>query len=320
VTRHRNWQWQDPLRLWIDATEKGPGNGRAWMNAGLQFMQRGDFVPARSYFDRARELAPNYAYVYINLSVLESHLGHLPEALRAAENAVRLKPDLSLSHYYHGRVLEKLGHVEEALTAYRHAVTLNPRDETAQKAVTALEDTVAWSVDTLMDAGKEARDRAGDPDRAITYFRRVLRKDPTNYAATHALATALDSAGMPDEARRVWETLLPLAQSNGDLATVQAARERLSRPDAPDDAVRMQRGVTALYTNRDPETAIGEFRTVLRHTPTHYGATYQLAAALDAAGKPDEARPLWEKVLAMADAIEDVTTAHTARRRLQQAQ
>lgn len=318
VTRHRNWQWRDPLRLWVDATNKGPGNGRAWMNAGLEFMQRGDYVAARRYFERARELAPNYAYVHINFSVLESHLGRLPEALRAARQAVRLQPNLALSHYYLGRVLEKLGRADDALAEYRLAVAINPRDEMAQQTLSALESTADWSVEDLMRAGEQARSSAHDPQRAAMLYRRVLRKEPTNLAALHQLAGALDAAEMPDEALRVWERVLTIAEGNGDRATAQTARERLANRQASNDALLMERGLAALYTDRDPEAAMAEFRAVLKHTPTHYGATYQLATALDAAGRPDEARPLWRKVLAMAERIGDAPTADTARRRVAQ--
>ena len=58
------------------------------------------------------------------------------------------------------------------------------------------------------------------------------------------------------------------------------------------------------------------FRELLAHTPTHYGATYQLAVALDAAGRPSEARPVWEKMLEMAEAAHDEGAAGAARRRL----
>ena len=78
----------------------------------------------------------------------------------------------------------------------------------------------------------------------------------------------------------------------------------------------MQAGLDALYTRRDPNAAVVQFRKVLEQNPTHYGATYQLASALDAAGKQDEAHPLWEKVLQMAEESNDTPTADTARTRL----
>jgi cytochrome c-type biogenesis protein CcmH/NrfG len=78
----------------------------------------------------------------------------------------------------------------------------------------------------------------------------------------------------------------------------------------------MQTGLDALYTQSDPNTATTLFQKVLERNPTHYGATYQLATALDRAGKPAEARPLWEKVLQMAEGNNDKQTADTARARL----
>src|SRR5207245_8530124 len=89
-----------------------------------------------------------------------------------------------------------------------------------------------------------------------------------------------------------------------------------SKPAVEDQAAAMQAGLDALYTQRDPQAAVIEFRKVLSANPTHYGATYQLAAALDAAGRQDEARPLWEKMLALAEGSGDQPTAAPARARL----
>src|SRR2546425_257340 len=83
-----------------------------------------------------------------------------------------------------------------------------------------------------------------------------------------------------------------------------------------EDAALMKAGVDALQTRHDPETAIADFRKVLEHNPPHYGAPFQLAPALDAAGKRAEARPLWEKTLRMAEASKDIETADKARARL----
>jgi cytochrome c-type biogenesis protein CcmH/NrfG len=78
----------------------------------------------------------------------------------------------------------------------------------------------------------------------------------------------------------------------------------------------MKAGLDALYGKKDPNAAAAEFRKVLAENPTHYGATYQLAKALDQAGKPAEARPLWEKVVKMAEGYGDQNTLATARARL----
>ncbi len=85
-------------------------------------------------------------------------------------------------------------------------------------------------------------------------------------------------------------------------------------PRVVDDSFRA--GLDALYTSRDPNAAVAQFRKVLEHNPYHYAATFQLAMALDQAGKPAEARPLWQTVLKMAEIYNDKPTVATARVRL----
>jgi Flp pilus assembly protein TadD len=74
----------------------------------------------------------------------------------------------------------------------------------------------------------------------------------------------------------------------------------------------MASGLNSLYKLNDPAAAAEDFRKVLQKNPAHYGATYQLAAALDKQGKTAEAKPLWVKVLAMAKTYNDTATITTA--------
>lgn len=78
----------------------------------------------------------------------------------------------------------------------------------------------------------------------------------------------------------------------------------------------MQAGLDDLYKQANPTEAATRFRQVLALNLDHYGATLQLAKALDRAGKPDEALPLWRKMLAMAEAAGDAETINTVRTRL----
>lgn len=79
----------------------------------------------------------------------------------------------------------------------------------------------------------------------------------------------------------------------------------------------MRAGLEALYGRNDPATAVARFREVLAKSPTHYGATLQLAKALDKWGRPDKALVAWKKILAMAEAVSDAETIATARARLE---
>ena len=227
ITRHRNWQWQDSVRLWTDAAEKGPGNGRAWMNAGLALMARGQLAEARRHFERARASNPGYAYVYMNISVLEAHEGHLDAALHAADEAVRLNPGLAPAHYYRGRVLEKVGRTEEAAAAYEQALAIDPRHLEASNALARLTPNGASSAEALMQSGLDALYAQRKPEEAAAYFRKVLDRNPTHYGATYQLAEALDASGHGDEAQRLWATVLQMAEGYGDQTTAATARARL---------------------------------------------------------------------------------------------
>jgi tetratricopeptide (TPR) repeat protein len=94
--------------------------------------------------------------------------------------------------------------------------------------------------------------------------------------------------------------------------------ERLlsARLESSREEVTMKAGVDALYTRHDPEDAAAQFRKLLGWNPNHYGATFQLARALDQGSKRGEARPWWEKALKMAEASHDTATAAAARARL----
>jgi cytochrome c-type biogenesis protein CcmH/NrfG len=175
-----------------------------------------------------------------------------------------------------------------------------------------------------MTLGLEALYKRHDPALATARFREVLAKNPEHYGATFQLATALEQAGKPAEAKPVWEKMLGMAEATRDAATIEQARARLAEisklpgmtAEADPDAEGMRLGLDALYTQHDPPGAAVQFRKVLAHNPEHYGATFQLATALDRAGRPAEARPFWIKVLEMADAIKDTSAATTARTRL----
>src|SRR5205807_293351 len=141
--------------------------------------------------------------------------------------------------------------------------------------------------------------------------------DRNRRGATDQRAPAMEAAGRQDEARPRGEKMPAMAESHDDEQTGATARAHLAGDGSGSEAATMQAGLDAFYARHDSAEAIGQFRKVLARNPTHYGATFQLASALDAADKRAEARPLWEKTLQMADATQDTATADTARARLQ---
>ena len=227
---YRSWQWNDALRLWEDAVRKGPNNGRAWTNAGQIYMSRGQLAEARRYLERAREVNPQYPYLYTNLSALEALEGRPAEALRDAQEAVRLRPDLSLAHLYLGRALANLRRMNEAASSYRQALALDPNNSEARAGLAnsdvAREEALQ---DDMMKTGLDLLYVKRDSNAAAMQFQRILQRNPSHYGATFQLATALDRAGKAAEARPLWEKILKMAEADADSKTEATARARLQK-------------------------------------------------------------------------------------------
>ena len=137
----------------------------------------------------------------------------------------------------------------------------------------------------------------------------LWRRAPTPLLAASALGVA---------ALLVWAGYAIRGQARVEAAPAAAIAPSSATSDRPvvdPQAQTMKLGMDALYARRDPVAAAARFREVLAMNGEHYGATYQLAVALDLAGAPGASRPLWAKVLAMATAIGDAESAARARAR-----
>lgn len=171
----------------------------------------------------------------------------------------------------------------------------------------------------LQATDAELRAQAGqnlwpNPQHAAALYAQLVARRPDDLDAVTDLAAALDAAGRTDEARPAWMRALQLAKVRGDAAQIARSSARLEgviRSVAEEVELEkrlMQVGLDALYTRNDPERAISVFREILAHNATHYGATYQLAAALERVGRIDEARAMWPRVLEMARSYGDTST------------
>jgi hypothetical protein len=78
----------------------------------------------------------------------------------------------------------------------------------------------------------------------------------------------------------------------------------------------MKAGLAAMYERRNPRAAVILFRLVLAERPDHYGATFQLAKALDQSGDTTLADPVWTRMLGLSQAIGDTATTRIVKNRL----
>lgn len=232
------------------------------------------------------------------------------EAAALFQKVLELNPTHYGATYQLATALERSGRPDEAYPVWERMLGMAEKIKDKPTA-----DKAGQYV--LMRRGLDLLNKEYEPEQAGALFQKILEANPNHYGATFQLASALDLAGRPAEARPVWEKMLAMAEQIGDVKTVAATKERLAKLDAVGESAFMYAGLRAFFKQKNPAEASNLFRRVLAANPSHYGATYQLAAALDAAGKQAEAEPYWTKALAMAEKSNDQATISKARARLQ---
>ena len=99
-----------------------------------------------------------------------------------------------------------------------------------------------------------------------------------------------------------------LLERQGRFAEAAATYERVLADNPADADAAMAAGLLDQYRLGAPLRAVEHYRTVLRLEPTHYGAHYQLAVALLAAGQEAEARAAWLAFVPLAERAGDRAT------------
>lgn len=127
----RNKAWRSDETLWADVTRKSPGNGRGWMNYGLALMARGEMLGAKSAFERADTLTPEYWSLEINLGIVNGALGAPQIAETHFRRALQLAPNFPDSHFFFARWLVEQGRSPEAFAHLERAIAVSPAYEAA---------------------------------------------------------------------------------------------------------------------------------------------------------------------------------------------
>jgi Flp pilus assembly protein TadD len=128
-TYHRCYVWSSAETLWKDATEKSPGNGRAWMNYGLALMSKGDIAGAEIQFAEALRLSPYYSYANINMAIVKQRQGNTVMADTLYERALRYAPNDAESYNNYAWHLYNTGRSERAAQLAEAGLKLSANHE-----------------------------------------------------------------------------------------------------------------------------------------------------------------------------------------------
>jgi tetratricopeptide (TPR) repeat protein len=183
---------------------KVPPPARKAFDKGEQAVAKGDLQEARSAFQEAVTIDPEFADAYNELGGVESSLKHLPEAAEQFQKAVELVPEHPMALPNLSIVLAKMQRLHEAGQVARRALQIAPND---------------GRMHYILGASLLAED--GTFEQIIAEFERAAE---TVRAAHVIAAELLAREGKSDEAIRHLETYLATAPADDSLRAKAEAR------------------------------------------------------------------------------------------------
>ena len=118
------------LTTFADLVDETKRNKRAtaerFYMQGLGFLSGDDWAKALPNFEKAVNIAPDYAEAWYQISYCNGMLGRHTEALKASEQVINLKPDWPEPYINSGHAYAHLGQYKKAAEAYKKALRLQP--------------------------------------------------------------------------------------------------------------------------------------------------------------------------------------------------
>ena len=109
-----------------------------YANLGAAHLTLGEYEAAHQNFDESLRLNPGQFKAWLGLGLMEEKQGNIGEAITDLSRSVDLQPT-SQAYLELGRLLTQTGHLPEALDAYQQALKISPELVEAQQAMAALQ-------------------------------------------------------------------------------------------------------------------------------------------------------------------------------------
>jgi tetratricopeptide (TPR) repeat protein len=180
----RNRVWQDDYRLWSDAVLKSPESDIPHNNLGRAHFARGELDKAIAHYRKSLSLNPAHEEAHNNLGAALATKGVLQEAEQHLLVALGLRRGYSDANNNLGILYGRQGYADRAIHHFREALRTRPGFPDAHHNLGV----------TYMSKGSLGS--------AIEHFRTALRLEPEMIKAHLNLATALEEAGLGEEARQ----------------------------------------------------------------------------------------------------------------------
>lgn len=258
TTAARNRDYASPTVLWADTARKVPANPRAHYNLAHELAASGDAAGAIAAYATAVDLDPEALMPRVNLATLLLAQGRPAEARPHAEAAVRIDPRSAAAHTTLGRVRVELRDLPGALAMFETAVRLRPADAGCRRNL----------------------------GLALLHLGRVPE-------ALRELTKAAELHPDPD----LWLLMARVHQQHGTGAEVRACLDAalVLSPDHPMAHFELGNHLAAAG---EFEAAIPHYERAVTRMPEASAPRFNLALALERAGRVAEAIALLEQVTA----------------------
>lgn len=261
-------------------------------------LQKGDLWRAEFLYRQVIQGDPLRPEAHAQLAMVFIRRGQTPEAAKALEQALRLKPDDAAALFHYGNVLYALQRPSDALASYDKALQASPD----------LTDALNNRAVLLCALGRFEESLAG--------LDRVLALDPANPLAQHNCGIALAGLERFEEAVRAYDAAIALVPGRADSWNNRAdALCKLQRfPEAVesyDKALSLNprsadacynRGV-ALTELKRVEEALQSYQQCVALEPSHVKAIYNLSLCLLQLGRLEEGFRLYESRKHLPDPV-----------------
>jgi tetratricopeptide (TPR) repeat protein len=171
---------------------------------GLALSNLGRRDDALDVFDKAVQLRPDDARLWLQLGNACSTMGRSEDALKCFAQAFALDPRNADAAYCCGHLYHSMQRDEEALACLDQAVTLRPDH-----------------VPTLMIRGLVLKELKRS-DAALADYLRAARLEPGNTEIANSLGAMLEALGRSEEALQVYERALQISPGDARFVTNRA--------------------------------------------------------------------------------------------------
>lgn len=244
-TKQRCKVWSSPETLWYDVTIKSPKNARGLMNYAVTKMKTAEYDTALSYIEKAKEISPNYSYIYINLAIIKAAQGKHNEVEDYFKKALSLYDGQPNTYYFYADWLKSQKRYTEALEKINNAIRLSENHAQSKRLKEQILLLIYEEKNALAAAELRAKKeptpanylnlsllhyQTGNYEACIEAAKKALELNPNYTKAYNNICSANNALGNYDEAIKAGKKALEIEPNyqlvkNNLLVSIKSKRE-----------------------------------------------------------------------------------------------